>query len=253
MFMNNPYSLWLSRPKTIPNSKIRLFCFPYAGGGATLYRPWVEALPPEIEVVAVQLPGRENRLGETPFLEIEPLLDALVPAILPHLNEKPFAFFGYSLGALVSYELVRRLQSEARILPRHLFVAARRAPHLPGTNTPLHDLSDEDFMAELRRLKGTPDEILRQTDLMQFLLPLLRADFTLNETYIYQERSPLTVPITAFGGLSDDDISRDDMDAWRCLTTEKFTLRMMQGDHFFIHTARTTLLQAICREVVVYL
>lgn len=246
-------SLWISRPKANPAAKIRLFCFPYAGGGALLYRPWVDTLPPDIEVCSVQLPGRENRLQEPPFDRLEPLLEVLAPAIAPYLDEKPFAFFGYSLGTLVSFELARRLQQQGGPMPRHLFVAARRAPQIPSSEPPLYELSDADFMEELRRLKGTPEAVLDQAELMQLLLPLLRADFTINETYDYREAPPLSCPISAFGGMRDEDVSREDMDAWRVQTERGFTLRMIQGDHFFIHTARMVLLQSICRDLAPYL
>jgi medium-chain acyl-[acyl-carrier-protein] hydrolase len=246
-------ALWISRPKVIPTAKVRLFCFPYAGGGALLYRPWIEALPADIEVCSIQYPGRENRLAERPFDTLEPLVDAFIPALRPFLDDKPFAFFGYSLGTLVAFEVARRLHQSGAPLPLHLFVAARRAPHLPNREAPLQNLSDGEFMEELRRLKGTPQEVLDHAELMQFLLPLLRADFTVNETYVYQTGSPLPCAISAFGGTADEDISRDDMDAWRIHTERAFTLRMIQGDHFFIHTARMALLQAICRDLAPYL
>lgn len=246
-------SLWISRPKANPTAKIRLFCFPYAGGGALLYRPWVESLPAEIEVCSIQLPGRENRLHEPPIDTLDPVLDLLLPAIRPYLDEKPFAFFGYSLGTLVSFELARRLQQQGDMLPLHLFVAARRAPQIPSREAPLRDLSDAEFMEELRRLKGTPEAVLQQSELMQLLLPLLRADFMINELYEYRDTPLLNCPISAFGGLRDEDITREDMDAWRAQTAQNFILRMIPGDHFFIHTARMALLQSICRDLAPYL
>jgi medium-chain acyl-[acyl-carrier-protein] hydrolase len=243
-----PSTPWLTFPKPNPTAKLRLFCFPYAGGGASLYRLWAQHLPSEIEVVAVQLPGRETRLREASYTNMTPLVSDLAAA-LPPFQDKPFAFFGYSLGALVAFEVTRELRRQGLSMPLHLFVAARSAPEIASSRPPIHHLSDAEFIEGLRQYKGTPEEVLQNQELIQLLLPLLRADFTTVETYNYQEEAPLDIPLSAFGGIADEDISREEMDAWRAHTAKNFTLRMLPGDHFFITSARMPLLQSVVRDI----
>src|SRR5438552_2333015 len=150
---------WVLRPRPDPRARLRLFCFPYAGGGASQFRTWAEGLPPEVELCPVQLPGREGRLRETPFTRIAPLVAALVTALRGYLDT-PYAFFGHSLGALVGFELARALRRTGGPGPRGLLVSAYRAPDLPDPDPPLHLLSSPAFWDELRRLNGTPPEVL---------------------------------------------------------------------------------------------
>ncbi len=240
--------VWMSRPVVNPHARIRLFCFPYAGGGASLYRAWSEGLPAEIEVCLVHLPGRESRLADQPFTHLPPLIDALGAAIQQY-RDLPTAFFGYSMGALISFELARYLRRENGQVPACLFLAAHRAPHLPDPNPGLHCLSEEAFIDGLRRLGGTPPSVLGNVELIRLLLPMLRADFALCESYTYSPEQPLACPISVFGGLDDDRVSREDLAAWREQTRGHFLLRMLPGDHFFLHTAGDFLLQAVSRDI----
>ncbi len=178
---------WLRSPKPNPQASLRLFCFPYVGGGALIFRTWPNSLPATAEVCPVELPGRGTRLKETPFTRLLPLVQALAQALLPHLD-KPFAFFGHSMGALISFELTRQLRRLYGLVPLHLFVSAHRAPQLPDPDPPIHTLPEAEFMEELRCLNGTPKEVLEQPELMELMLPILRADFALCETYIYAKR-----------------------------------------------------------------
>jgi medium-chain acyl-[acyl-carrier-protein] hydrolase len=239
---------WLRRSRPRPHARRRLFCFPYAGGAASVYRTWSEELPEAIEVCAVQLPGREERISEAPFVDLAPLIAALLPALLPTLT-LPFAFFGHSLGALIAFELASALRRAGHPLPFHLFVAAHPAPHRPHDDTPIHDLPEPEFVAELRRLNGTPDALLQQPELLALLLPALRADFAIYERYQYTPEAPLPCLISAFGGLRDLEVSRDDLAAWRDQTSGPFTLRMFPGDHFFPYSDRALLLRTIAREL----
>lgn len=243
--------LWLPSLKIHARGRLRLFCFPYAGGGASLFQSWSGLLPPEIEVCPVQLPGREARLSEQAFSRVSELLEALVPILLPHLDE-PYAFFGHSMGALICFELTRMLQHRALARPPlRLIVSGRRAPHLPEHRPLTYHLPEEDFIAELRRLKGTPEAVLQDTELLHLLLPLLRADFALCETYAYIPASPLSCTISAIGGLQDSDVPREDVAAWSKQTmATTFRLRFFAGDHFFLHTEQAALLRVLTQDLL---
>ncbi len=174
---------WLRINQPRPQARLRLFCFPYAGGAASLYRTWPQHLPPTIELCAVQLPGRENRIRESPYTNLVDLVAALLPNLLPVLD-KPFALFGHSMGALIAYEVARQLQQHRQI-PTHLLVSGRRAPVLPEPEALPHTLpSDEAFLRELhRRYHNIPTVLFEETELRALFVPLLRADLTLVETY----------------------------------------------------------------------
>lgn len=243
-----PTERWLAYREVNPRARLRLFCFPYAGGGASAYRGWAAALPPDVEVCPVQLPGRESRLREPPFNRPEPLVLALVDALQPHLG-LPFAFFGHSMGAMLSFELARELRRRGRPLPLHLFVSGRRAPQVPAREEDIHDLPEPEFVAKLRELNGTPEEVLQHAELMRLLIPVLRADFTLNETYVFRPEEPLDLGISAFGGLGDAEVSREDVEGWREHMRGSFRLRMLPGDHFFLHSARELITESVARDL----
>lgn len=213
------------------------------------FRSWPNSLPPTVEVCPVELPGRGTRLKEPPFTRLSPLVQAIAHAILPHLD-KPFAFFGHSMGALVSFELTRLLRRNYSRSPVHLFVSASRAPQVPDPDPPIHALPEPEFLEELRCLNGTPKEVLENTELMQLLLPILRADFAVIETYVYAPEPAQDFPITAFGGLQDREVSCDALEAWREQTSASFSLQMLPGNHFFIQSAQPLLLQFLSRELL---
>lgn len=248
MTITSPFDTWIVRPQPNPQAHLRLFCFPFAGGSALAFRLWSNSLPKTIELCAVELPGRGKRLNEAAFTNIKPLVEALASALLPSFD-KPFAFFGHSLGALVSFELARLLRRNYNFLPVHLFVSGRRAPQIPLKNPPIHNLPEPAFMEELRRLNGTPAAVLENAELMQLLLPILRADFAVNETYNYTNEPPLECPISAFGGLQDSEASCDELEAWAVQTSSSFSLQMFPGDHFFISSAQLLLLQSITQQL----
>lgn len=212
-----------------------------------MFHSWSSILPAEIEVCAIQLPGRENRLREAPFTQLSPLVQTLVRILHPYLH-KPFALFGHSMGALISFELTRELRRRKVSGPLHLFVSGRNAPQIPDPD-PIYHLPEPEFVAVLRRLNGTPEAVLQNRELMQFILPLLRADFTLHETYSYTAEPPLDCPISVFGGLQDSETTRDGLDTWRAQTRNVFTLRLFPGDHFFLDSAQNLLLQAILQDL----
>ncbi len=239
---------WLVFPRPNPQARLRLFCFPYAGGGATVYRTWPAELPPDVEVCAIQPPGRESRLREKPFERLQPLIEDLGPVLLPYLN-MPFVFFGHSLGALVCFEIARYLRRRGMALPEHLFVSGRPAPHLPLPRPPIHALPKQEFVTELQSYNGTPAEVLQHEELMELLIPILRADFAVNETYAYTLEAPLACPMSVFGGLKDSITDEETLDAWREHTMGPFVRRMFPGDHFYLNAGRTLLLQVLSAEL----
>lgn len=239
---------WLACRKPNPRAALRLFCFPYAGGGAATFHGWSSRLPEFVEVCPVQLPGRGGRLNESPYTRFENLVPALVNGLFPYFD-KPFAFFGHSMGAILAFEISRQLRRENRMQPVQLFVSGSRAPQLPDDRPPMYDLSEPDLLEELRLLNGTPRELLEDPDSMQFMLPLLRADFELIDTYAYMPEAPLDVPISAFSGLQDGEVTREDAEGWRLQTSAAFSLSMLDGDHFFLHTGQSTLLQLIAHKL----
>jgi medium-chain acyl-[acyl-carrier-protein] hydrolase len=243
-----PAERWLAYREANPRARLRMFCFPYAGGGASAYRGWGASLPQEIEVCPVQLPGREGRLREEPFTRSTEMIAAVADALTPWLD-LPFVFFGHSMGGMIGFELTRVLRRLGKTLPLHLFVSGRRAPQLPARDEPIHDLPEPEFIERLRELNGTPEEVLQHSELMKLLIPLLRADFAVNETYEYVEEPPFDVGISAFGGLGDIDVSRDDVEAWSVQTRGRFRMRMMPGDHFFLHPQKDLILESVARDL----
>jgi medium-chain acyl-[acyl-carrier-protein] hydrolase len=239
---------WVIYPQPNPQANLRLFCFPYAGGSSAIFRTWPNNLPSNVEVCAVEYPGRGRQIQSAPLTRLEPLVQAIAPVLVPYLD-KPFAFFGHSMGGLISFELTRLLRSQYSLAPFHLFISARRAPQIPPTKPPLHVLSDPDLQSELHSLNGTPKAVLESAELMQIFLPILRADFAVLETYIYTQKQPLDFPITVFGGLQDQEVSRQELQAWREQTIAAFSLHDFNSDHFFIHSHQQLLLKLISQEL----
>jgi medium-chain acyl-[acyl-carrier-protein] hydrolase len=232
---------WTIYPGPNPSAPLRLFCFPYAGGGATVYSTWARSLPREVEVVAVQPPGREGRLSEKPFSNLDELVAAMHPELLPHMD-RPFAFYGHSNGGLMAFELARTLRRTGAPMPLHLYIGGRPAPQIKRDEN-IHALPHDEFISELRRYAGTPEEILQNAEIMELIMPLLRADFSIGETYEYRPEPPLALPITAYGGELDDEVPQNELEAWREQTSAAFNLTMFPGDHFFITGNRPQLLQ----------
>jgi medium-chain acyl-[acyl-carrier-protein] hydrolase len=239
---------WITRASRKSHARLRLFCFPYAGGGASFFRFWSSLLPDLVEVCPVNLPGRELRIKETAFAELSGLVTACAEALAPYFD-KPFVFFGHSMGALVSFELARHLRREGGPQPLQLLVAGRRAPQRPRTTRPLHELPDKLFTQALRQLNGTPDKVLNSTELMKLMLPTIRADFKLCESYVYLPEPPLDYRISAYGGLQDQSVTREGLEAWREQTNTSFSLSMLKGDHFFLHLYRDVLLRDLSKEL----
>lgn len=243
---------WFVTPRPNPGARLRLFCFPYAGGGASTYQAWPGLLPADVEVCSLQLPGRGGRIREALFTRLGPLAEAAAESLRPRLG-KPFAFFGHSMGALLCFEVARLLRGDGGPEPLHLFASACRAPQLVDDSRVTYDLPEPEFIAELRRYEGTPQEVLDNREIMQLVLPVLRADFEITQTYAYAGGPPLGCPISALGGLGDHSVGRGHLEAWAAQTNASFTLRMFPGGHFFINTSGHVLLSIVSRELRRYL
>jgi medium-chain acyl-[acyl-carrier-protein] hydrolase len=239
---------WLAFHKPNPAARVRLFCFPYAGGGASAYRTWSESLPTTVEVCPVQLPGREERWAEPRFTRMLDLVGAVIPALMPVLD-KPFCLFGHSLGALTVFVLTRELRCAGLPLPRHLFLSGRTAPRGASQKRLLHRLSDAQLVEELRRLNGTPGQVLENAELMQLLLPILRSDLQMSETYTWTPEPPLAIPVTAFAGTEDPAVPEEGVAAWEQETSQTFRMHRIRGGHFFLHTAASEMLTLLRQEL----
>lgn len=239
---------WFLREPPRSEARLRLFCFPYAGGGASVYRNWARQIPSTVEVIPVELPGRGKRLTEPPIRKMPALIEALTPVITPLLDMK-FAFFGHSMGAIIAFELARELRRRHGPQPEKIFVSGRQASQIPDRDPITYNLPEDEFRAELLRLNGTPIEVLEHAELMDLLLPLLRADFELIQTYQYCDDTPLHCPIAVYGGLEDNYVPREVLLPWKQQTDAPFSLHMLPGDHFFLHSASHILLELLRQEL----
>lgn len=239
---------WLLREPD-RDARLRLFCFPHAGVGASAYRAWSAPLAGDgVDVCPVQLPGRESRLVEPPYRAIEPLVEALVEGITPYLD-RPYALFGHSLGALVAFELARSLRLRGAALPGHLVASGRIAPQRRDPRPTLHDLPDAALLRRVTELGGIPSALRAAPELIAFQLPLLRADLAVNENYRYVPAPPLPVPITAFGGEQDPKTDDAEIRAWAEQASGRFTMRTLPGGHFFVRDAVQQLLRYLVADL----
>jgi medium-chain acyl-[acyl-carrier-protein] hydrolase len=238
---------WVSFPRPNAQARLRFFCFPYAGGAASAFYNWPAELPNYVEVCPIQLPGRENRMSEPPTMDLLALVQSLFDGIMP-LLDKPFVFFGHSMGAIISFELARRLRRLGRPLPLHLFASGSRAPQFPETEI-TYNLPELELVETLKRLNGTPVEVLGNPAWRKAFLPLVRADLAIDETYMYYADAPLDCPITVFGGTDDKEVLLEELEGWRSQTRSAFSLSIFSGDHFFLRTSRKPLLRAISKEL----
>lgn len=246
--LTNP---WLPyyQPERKQSAPLRLFCFHHAGGGASVFRSWFNIAQREIEICPVQLPGRENRFREAPLTSLETLLPVLEEALLPYLD-RPFAFFGHSMGVMVCFELARALRRHHGLEPEHLFLSAFAELQEPG-RPPLHHLPAEEFIEQFQqRLQGLPAEVLEDQAVLAYFLTVLRADFTLVETYRYAADEPFACPITALGGLQDSTVKRGSLAAWRQHTRGLFLLRMFPGEHIYIQSAQSAVLAYVSQSLL---
>lgn len=215
---------------------MRVFCLPYAGAGALVYRSWQnsDVVPPGMAVWPIQLPGREDRIREQPYRSMHALVEALTD-VMEGVLDVPFALFGHSMGALIALELARSLRRRSLPGPAHVIVSGAGAPHLPRVGPSLQDLLDDDaLIARLLELNGTRPEVFASRELRELVLPLVRADFSVCETYQCTNEAPLDCAITAYGGAQDASVSIAALAAWKVHSRGAFHMHVLPGDHFFI-------------------
>jgi medium-chain acyl-[acyl-carrier-protein] hydrolase len=229
------------------DARIRLFCFHYAGSGGSMFSLWPASLPPEVELVAVQLPGRENRIAEPLLYDMDEVAPPIADA-MASLLDKPFAIFGHSTGALIGFEVTRVLRQRGLPQPHLLMASSQNAPEV---KPPVirHTLSDPEFIEVLRGCNGTPDAILRDPVLLDFLLPRIRADGAIFENYRYRREAPLDCRIVVFHGSDDAMVDDDGLARWEHETRHSFSRHSFPGDHFFIHSEEASVLKHINREL----
>lgn len=246
MNLKNPAWLVSWNRKTTP--RMRLFCFPYAGGNGQIFKSWVDSLPDCIEVIGIELPGRGRRFSEPFIHDMGRAVDLLYESIKGYLN-LPFAFYGHSNGALLVFELTKKIVSTLGISPKKVFIAAKRAPHL-GPEYPLHTLNDQDFIEVIRGYKGTPLQVFANPELLELYLPILRADFALSENYIFTHQQPLAVEAVLIAGSQDQIASVEDVFAWGGLFCSPPDREIVVGDHFFLNTCENHLCNIIHKKLI---
>ncbi|MBW1604548.1 thioesterase [Streptomyces sp. JJ66] len=235
---------------THPTPALRLFCLPYAGGAGRIYADWRQALPATVEVCPVELPGRGTRFTEPVHTALEPLIDdvaATVTAGLDHPGQ-PYALYGHSFGAVVAFETARRLHARGRP-PARLAVAAFRSPGMPPAASPLSELPDAEFRRFLGDLGGTPRVLLEDEAFMELMLPVIRADFHLAETYGNRPDARVGCPLVIFGSADDQRFTLPEVRGWTHHTTASATFHQLPGDHFFLHSHRDLLLKHLATEL----
>lgn len=245
----NSNLLWFDHLSRTQTPLLRLFCFPYAGGSAEVYRNWQRWFPDRVDVCLVHLPGRGRRMKEPAFTQAAPLAKAIVDRIVDEINV-PYALYGHSMGAMIAFEVAREISHRRCASPQHLFVSGSRAPQLPRTEPATFHLPHDEFVAALKRLNGTPTEILDNPELMELFIGLLRADFQLVETYKYHAQEPLSCPITVYGGLDDKTVPQESCRAWQEQTSAHCKVTMVNGDHFFIRNPRPDFKSAFQKDVL---
>lgn len=226
----------------------RLICFPYAGGSSHIFRRWQASLCQHVEVVAVELPGRGRRYTERLCYRLPELINELMNPILPYLD-KPYCFFGHSMGALIAFEMAHALRKNILPEPEHIFVSAHPAPNVHKREPAMHKLPEGEFIKKLKEMNGMPEEVLNNRELMELMMPILRADFSVCETYMYKPGLRAECPITAFGGLADDGIRLDELESWAEMTNSSFELNLLPGDHFYITKSEPMLLKVLSEKL----
>jgi medium-chain acyl-[acyl-carrier-protein] hydrolase len=227
---------WVSCVRPDPAAPWRLWCLPFAGGGASAWNPWNARLAGVAEIAALRPPGRESRLREPPAGQWAPLVEHLLREMEPHLGRR-YALAGHSLGAMLAFELARLARARGLPEPAALIVSGARAPDAPRREPDLHALPDGEFIEELdRRYQGIPPGVRSEPELLALLLPVMRADLTVFETYAHAPGAPLAIPVLAMSGESDPHVSRAEALAWGEHTTGRFEAEFFPGGHFFIQS-----------------
>ncbi|MEU9368228.1 alpha/beta fold hydrolase [Streptomyces avermitilis] len=246
--MRRTADAWLKRYRPVRAPRLRLICFPHAGGSAGVFRRWPEELPPDVELVAIQYPGRQERFGEACVDDMTSLADQITD-VVTSLLDRPIALFGHSMGAGVAYEVTRRLESRQLAWPARLFVSGSVSPLTPRHRRDLHLRDDEGMLEGLRELGGMDDAVLADPDLLRLVLPCVRADLRLIETYRPARLPSIATPVTAYAGTTDAHVPREGVAAWGDFTSAEFNLRIFPGGHFYLVGQEPEVVGDVCARL----
>jgi len=225
----------ISRSQLNDRAALRLICLPYAGGGTASYHRWRSAMPADIDLLPVSLPGHDGRLNEPLGTDLVILANELSDELHRHAIDRPFVLLGHSMGGLLAFEIARALRERGYAMPRMLVITGCRPPHTIIIKQPLHALPDKELIDVLqKRYGGIPPAVRDSPELQALLLPALRADFQMIENYRYAEGQPLDVPLLVLGGTDDPAVSASDLSDWRRYTTGQCNVRLLPGAHFFV-------------------
>lgn len=228
-------STWFRRFTTAAGDGPRLVCFPHAGGSATAFKELAQALPANFDVVCVQYPGRQDRFREEPFTSVASLVEAVAEELAREVaadDGRPYALFGHSMGSLVAFETARLLAQRDLPGPQRLFLSGRGGPETDSA--PYHLYDDADVLADVRRLGGTEQGMLDDPDILELVMPALRADYAALGAYSWRGGEPLAVPVTALTGDSDPMMTVQDAHTWQAYTTGDFAVQVFSGGHFYL-------------------
>ncbi len=237
-------SPWFVTPNPLRTPKLRLICFPYAGGNSSTYTPWANKLTDGVELVAVQPPGRAARLFEQAFDTMDSLIEPLLNEIADYTRE-PYVMYGHSLGSRVCFELIRQLSVNNMSLPQHFIASGSKAPHSQRDRKVTYNLPHDEFVEELRRMNGTPEEVLQNKELLEMLLPLLRADFAIAEVYQAEALMKYDCPVSVFGGKADKDVPIEKLKDWQAHFNPLIDIQTFPGGHFFIESDRDLVIEKV--------
>jgi medium-chain acyl-[acyl-carrier-protein] hydrolase len=238
-----PHASLIHIPISKPNASLRLICFPYAGGNSMTYIKWLDNLSTKVELALVQLPGRGVRSAEPPYQTMEEVVRALFLE-LGNLSNKPTIFYGHSMGARVAYELTLMLLRFQYKLPIHFIASGSIAPSVSRKKEYTYNLPDDDFIKKIAELNGSQDEVLAHKEIMQLLMPALRADFKIIETYCNKSKAVIPTKISVLAG-TEEDTEHPDIEAWFNLFQSNTGIHWISGDHFFVDKNKPDLLKTV--------
>lgn len=228
---------------------IQLFCFPYAGASASIFKSWQSFLPKHIEVVGIQYPGHGNRISEKPYSSSIDIVNELLNNIF-NAQTKPFALFGHSMGAMIAFDLAKRLVTSSEQKPIHLFISGLAPPQLRKTKSFIKNRTRNELINFIEQLGGTHSEILSHKELMDIILPALKSDFQIADNWFVEDTFDLSIPLTILGGDTDNEIPEDSLIYWSAYTTKKTTIKIYSGNHFFINSNKYQILNDIYTQLI---
>ena len=238
---------WIKIFKKRPRAGTRLFCFHFAGGGASVFKNWNNLLPAEIELCAVQLPGREDRYNETPLENYHTAIAELIPRIRP-LLDKPFIFFCHSMGTIIGFQLALALYKDYNLTPLRCFFSASAAPNNKPLFKKIAHLPEKEFKAEILSFGGIPREVTSSPGLLKIMLPLLRHDFRLIDSFTYEDCDLLHCPLTILGGQDDSNVPPAKLEGWHNVSTEETNIILFRGGHFYLLENMELLVQTVLEQ-----